>query len=235
MKKSLFLCPTFFMALAILVIAGGNAKGIAQFTQYLPIAVNGTAKFPPHPQPTFGVILVGPKNDHGWNQAHYEGGLFVEAMFPGSQMFIYESLNPADKPATTLEDVVDDMVAEGASLIFTTSDEFEEETVAVAKIYPNVIFINVTGDDAWQEGHDAGLAPSNLGNIMGRMVDIEAIAGCAAALQTQTGKIGYLGPLINFQTRRLAAAAFLGARYCYENIRGMNPDDLEFTVKWIGF
>jgi len=32
------------------------------------------------------------------------------------------------------------------------------------------------------------------------MEDMKAIAGCAAALTTQTGSIGYLGPLINFET-----------------------------------
>jgi simple sugar transport system substrate-binding protein len=41
--------------------------------------------------------------------------------------------------------------------------------------------------------------------------------------------------LINFETRRLAASAYLGARYCYENYRDMNADDLQFTVTWIGF
>ncbi len=40
------------------------------------------------------------------------------------------------------------------------------------------------------------------------------IAGCAAALTTQTGQIGYLGPLINDETRRLASSAYLGAKYC---------------------
>ncbi len=70
---------------------------------------------------------------------------------------------------------------------------------------------------------------------MGRMEDMKAIAGCAAALATETGQIGYLGPLINFETRRLTASAYLGARYCYENFRGENPDDLQFTVTWIGF
>lgn len=44
-----------------------------------------------------------------------------------------------------------------------------------------------------------------------------------------------MGPLINHETRRLTASAYLGARYCYENYRGLNPDDLEFTVTWIGF
>ena len=27
---------------------------------------------------TFGMILVGPQNDHGWSQAHYEAGQYVE-------------------------------------------------------------------------------------------------------------------------------------------------------------
>jgi simple sugar transport system substrate-binding protein len=70
---------------------------------------------------------------------------------------------------------------------------------------------------------------------MGRMEDMKAIAGCAAALNTQSGSLGYLGPLINNETRRLAASAYLGAKYCYENYRGMNPADLQFTVTWIGF
>ncbi|MGD8584022.1 MAG: BMP family ABC transporter substrate-binding protein [Chloroflexota bacterium] len=179
---------------------------------------------------TFGVILVGPRNDRGWSQAHVEGGLYVEENLEGSQMIVFESLNPADKPEATLEGVVSDMVAEGASLILTTSDEFEEDTLTVAENNPDVTFINISGDDAL-----TGEAPANLGNIMGRMEDMKAIAGCAAALATETGQIGYLGPLINFETRRLAASAYLGARYCYENYRDMNADDLQFTVTWIGF
>jgi simple sugar transport system substrate-binding protein len=183
----------------------------------------------------FGVVLVGPRNDHGWSQAHYEGGLYVEASLPNARMIVFESLNPADKPEATLEGVVDDMVADGARLILTTSDEFEEDTLGVAEKYPDITFINISGDDAWAEGQEAGKASPNLSNIMGRMEDMKAIAGCAAALATDTGHLGYLGPLINFETRRLAASAYLGARYCYENYRDLNPDDLRFTVTWIGF
>ncbi|MDH5507544.1 MAG: BMP family ABC transporter substrate-binding protein [Anaerolineae bacterium] len=178
----------------------------------------------------FGLILVGPKNDHGWSQAHYEGGLFAEENMPNTEMILFESLNGADKPEATLEGVVDDMVADGAELIITTSDEFEEDTLGVATKYPEVTFINVSGDDAL-----TGEAPDNLGNIMGRMEDMKAIAGCAAALTTQSGQIGYLGPLVNYETRRLTASAFLGARYCWENYRGMDAADLEYSVSWIGF
>ncbi len=189
-----------------------------------------TAEEPGEAAPlTFGMILVGPMNDHGWSQAHYEGGQYVVENLPGSEMIVFESLNSADKPEATVEGVVDDMVAEGATLILTTSDEFEEDTLKVAQKYPDVIFINVSGDDA-----KTGEAPPNLGNVMGRMEDMKAVAGCAAALATETGSIGYLGPLINFETRRLTAAAFLGAKYCNENLRA-EPLDLTFTVNWIGF
>ena len=178
----------------------------------------------------FGMILVGPKNDHGWSQAHYEGGLYVEENLSNARLIVFESLNPADKPEATLEGVVDDMVADGARLIITTSDEFEEDTLGVAEKYPDVIVINVSGDDAL-----TGEAPANEGNLMGRMEDMKAIAGCAAALATETGQLAYLGPLVNHETLRLVSSAYLGGKYCYENYRGKSPDDLGFIVTWIGF
>jgi len=182
----------------------------------------------------FGVILVGPQNDHGWSQAHYEGGSYVEENVDGTQMIVFESLNSADKPEATLESVTAEMISQGAKLIFTTSDEFEEDTLTVAQENSDVTFINVSGDDAWADGREFQ-APSNLGNLMGRMEDMKAVAGCAAAMATETGKIAYLGPLVNFETRRLVSSAYLGARYCYENYRGLDPADLEFEVVWIGF
>jgi simple sugar transport system substrate-binding protein len=178
---------------------------------------------------TFGMVLVGPKTDRGWSQAHFEGGTYVEEQL-GATMLVFESLNPADSPETTLADVVAEFVDAGASVVFTTSDDFKAETHEVAKAYPDVTFIHVSGD-----GVLSGQAPSNVGNVMGKMEWGKLMDGCAAALATQTGKIGYVGPLINDETRRLVNSTYLGARYCYENYRGLNPDDLEFSVTWIGF
>ncbi len=184
----------------------------------------------------FGMVLVGPQNDRGWSQAHYEGGQYVEQNVPGARMLVFEKLNPADAPETTLADVVANMVDEGAQVIFTASDEFEEDTSKAALDYPEVTFINISGDDAYTGLQADGEAtPANVGNIMGQMEWAKMMAGCAAALTTQTGSIGYLGPLINFETRRLVASAYLGASYCYENYRGMDAADLTFTVTWIGF
>ncbi len=178
---------------------------------------------------TFGMVLVGPRNDRGWSQAHFEGGEYVEEQ-TGTEMLVFESLNPADAPETSLRDVVTEMVDEGASLIFTTSDDFKAETHEVAAEFPEITFMHVSGD-----GVLTGDAPDNVGNVMGQMVWGKLIDGCAAALMTETGQIGYLGPLINNETRRLAASTYLGARHCYETYRDLNPDDLQFRVTWIGF
>lgn len=178
----------------------------------------------------FGVILVGPQNDHGWSEAHYNAGKYVEQNVPNTRMIAFDKLNPADRKGTTLEQVVDDMVSQGAKLILTTSDDFAADTDIVAAKYPNIPFVHISGDHV-----RTGKAPKNVANYMGRMEYMKAAAGCAAALKTQTKQIGYLGPLINYETRRLAASAYQGCRYCYEKYRGGDPDDVRFVVTWIGF
>jgi simple sugar transport system substrate-binding protein len=178
----------------------------------------------------FGIVLVGPYNDHGWSEAHYTAAEYAVAQIPNTRFVYLDKLNAADRPEATLEQVVADMVDQGARVIFTTSDAFMEDTDRVAEQFPDVIFISISGDQVLR-----GVAPANVGNYMGRMEYGKMIAGCAAALATETGHIGYLGPLINDETRRLAASAYLGARYCYENYRGLDPADLQFTVSWIGF
>lgn len=178
----------------------------------------------------FGMVLVGPHDDRGWSQAHYEGGLYVEENIPGTRMLYFESLNAADSPETTLADVVSLFVEEGAQMIITTSDAFEEDTTALAPQYPDITFINVSGDDVL-----TGEAPENVGNVMAMSEWPRLVSGCAAALASNTGQLGYIGPLINAETRRVSASAYLGARYCWENYKGGDPADLQFEVTWIGF
>lgn len=183
----------------------------------------------------FGVVLVGPYNDHGWSEAHYNAGKYVEEKVPNSRMVYLDKLNPADRKGTTLEQIVDDMVSEGAKLIFTTSDDFAADTDVVAAKYPDIDFVHISGDHAHPNKSADKKAPANVANYMSKMEYMKAVAGCAAALKTETKSIGYLGPLINDETRRLASAAYLGCRECYERYRGGDPDELRFTVTWIGF
>jgi len=179
---------------------------------------------------TFGLLLVGPYNDHGWSQAHYDGGKYVERKVPGAKMIYIDKVNPADRPGVTIPQLVDDMVEKGARLIIANSDDMKDGTREAARQHPDVYFLHISGDDVL-----SGKAPSNLSNLMGKMEYTKMMAGLAAALTTQTGKIGYLGPLINEETRRLAASAYLGAKYAWETVLKKKPEDLKFQVTWIGF
>ena len=180
----------------------------------------------------FGMLLVGPYNDNGWSQAHYEAGKYVEENL-GATMLYLDKVNPADRPGTTPDQLAEELVAQGAKLVIFNSDDMKDASTTFAKAHPDVYVIMASGDQVWEDGKAFEAMP-NLTNIMGRMEYGKMMAGCAAALASETGKIGYLGPLINDETRRLAASAYLGAKYCYEKA-GNDPASLSFKVTWIGF
>jgi len=183
---------------------------------------------------TFGMILVGPQNDRGWSQAHYEAGLYLEEQL-GAEMIVLDKVNVADRPETTVDQVIDDMVEQGAQLVFATSDDMRDGAELGAENNPDIPIIWSSGDSAWADGEAYRADLPNLGNTMGRMYYGKMMAGCAAGLTTQTGSIGYLGPLINAETLRLANSAYLGAEYCWSEYRGNDPAALTFSVNWIGF
>lgn len=180
----------------------------------------------------FGMLLVGPYNDNGWSQAHYEAGLYVEEKF-NAKMIYLDKVNPADRPGTTPDQLAEELVAQGAKMIIFNSDDMKDASTTFAKANPDVFVVMASGDQVWKDGKVYEPIP-NLTNVMGRMELGKMIGGCAAALTTETGKIGYLGPLINDETRRLAASAYLGAKHCWEQA-GNDPASLEFKVTWIGF
>ena len=183
---------------------------------------------------TFGMILVGPRDDRGWSQAHFEGGQYIEENL-GATMITIDKVNPADSPNVTVPQIVDDMIAQGAQLIFATSDDMKDGILEAAANHPDVPMIWASGDSAWTEGKDYRGDLENLGNVMGQMEYGKMIAGCAAALQSETGKISFLGPLINDETRRLVNSAYLGAKHCWTEIAGKDASSLSFEVVWIGF
>jgi simple sugar transport system substrate-binding protein len=179
---------------------------------------------------TFGILLVGPYNDRGWSQAHYEAGRYVEEKIPGTKMIYIDKVNPADRPGITIPQLVDDLVEKGARLVIANSDDMKDGIREAAVLHQETYFIHVSGDDVL-----TGKAPKNLSNIMGRMEYGRMMAGFVAALTTRTGKIGFLGPLVNAETRRLAVASYLGARYAWEKVRKKNVHDFSFQITWIGF
>ncbi|HUT20242.1 MAG TPA: BMP family ABC transporter substrate-binding protein, partial [Anaerolineae bacterium] len=127
----------------------------------------------------YGMILVGPQNDRGWSEAHFQGASYAQERVDGARMIVLDKMNSADRPGTTLEQVVDEMVSQGAQLIFTTSDDFADDTDVAATKYPSIPFVHISGDHAI-----TGKAPANVSNFMSKMEYMKAAAGCAAALKT---------------------------------------------------
>jgi len=213
---------------AILVAATLMLSACATKTSEPEAAAEESEKF------IFGLLMVGAYNDQGWSQAHYDAGLYVQENVPGTEMVYIDKVNTADRPGTTPAQLAEELVAKGAKLIIFNSDDMKDSAHEFAAAHPEITVIHASGDGAWVDGNAYQDLP-NLTNVMSRMEYGKEMAGCAAALTSTTGKIGYLGPLINEETRRLAASAYLGAKYCWENVAGNDPTALEFEVMWIGF
>jgi simple sugar transport system substrate-binding protein len=225
MRKNVMYVALLAMAVVLALAACGPA----------PTTVPPTVAPPAEPF-TFGMLLVGAHNDQGWSQAHYDAGLYVEQMIPNSKMIYLENVYSGSPsyPGQTTSQLAEQLVQQGAKLIIFNSDDMKDEATKFAQAHPEIKVIMASGDQVWKEGK-AYIAIPNMVNIMGRMEDTKWIAGCAAALTTQTGKIGYLGALINDETRRLAASAYLGAKYCWTETLHKDPALLSFKVTWIGF
>jgi simple sugar transport system substrate-binding protein len=222
------------LALAMLVAFGcGPAPEKKEAEQEQPAPAQTAQEAQPETKTdefTIGLILVGPYNDKGYSQAQYEGGKYVEAHMPGAKLIYLDKVNPADRPGLTIPQVVDDLIEKGANMIIAGSDDMKDGIVEAAAMHPEKTFVHASGDAAW-----SGQGPANLGNLFGRMEYPKMMAGFTSAMATETGKIGFLGPLINEETRRLVVSAYLGAAHAWTAVRGKDLKDLTFSVKWIGF
>jgi simple sugar transport system substrate-binding protein len=84
---------------------------------------------------TIGLVMVGPYNDQGWSQAHYDGVQYLLGKVPGTKMVYIDKANPADRPGTTVSQLGESLVAQGAKLVIFSSDDMAAATPAI--ILPN--------------------------------------------------------------------------------------------------
>ena len=155
---------------------------------------------------TIGFLYVGPKDDFGYNQAAYEGSLAVEEAFPDATILQAENV-----PETAeAEAVMEDMVEQGADLIFPTSYGHLEFAAKVAAAHPEVMFVH-------QGGLESEPKLDNLGTYFGTVYEPVYTAGIAAGKASTTGKLGYIYAFPIPQTLANINAFTLGAQ-------SVNPD-----------
>lgn len=150
---------------------------------------------------TVGFIYVGPKDDFGYNQAAYEGSQAVADAFPNIEILQAENV-----PETAeSEAVMQDMIDEGADLIFATSYGHLEFAANLAEANPDVIFVHQGG----LEGDDP---LDNLGTYFGTVYEPVYTAGIAAGAATESKKLGYIYAFPIPQTLANINAFTLGAQ-----------------------
>ena len=111
------------------------------------------------------MVYVGPYNDKGWSQAHYDAAQYVMQKIPGSKLVYVDKGNTADRPGTTVSQLAEQLLAQGAKVIAFTSDDMKDEAIAFAKKHTDVPVIFASGDTVWKDGKAFQDLP-NMVNIM---------------------------------------------------------------------
>lgn len=99
-------------------------------------------------------------------------------------------ITPKDGELPTLVSAVDSLVMSGNEVIVLTGFTFEETAGQVAKLYPDVKFILVDGQPLVEGEYQKF---ENVVSVKFAENEAGFLAGVASALETQTGKVGYLG------------------------------------------
>jgi basic membrane protein A len=145
-----------------------------------------------------GVVHIGSVTDGGYNQAHAEGIQAMKRNVPGVEVITVENV-PEGADA---ERVMENMIKQGATLIFAASFGYLEPALRVAARYPDVKFVHPGGYKR---------AP-NLTTYWASTPEAFYLMGMAAGKTTKTNKLGYVVALpISFFLANVNAFQ-LGAR-----------------------
>lgn len=127
-----------------------------------------------------GFIFVGPVNDNGWTQAHYDGGVVALKKAFGDKVQIkYIENVPEGAPSLN---VLNTLASRGYNLIYATSFGYMNQVVQSAKTHPNVVYEMCSGYEL----------ASNLGEYFGRMYEPRFLSGLIAGAMTKSNKIGFV-------------------------------------------
>jgi len=184
------------IAAAALALALGATLGAASAQQKLKI----------------GFIYVGPIGDMGWSYQHEVARRAIVDEFKDKiDTTFLENVNEGPDAERSIEQ----LVRNGAKLVYTTSFGFMDATAKVAKKYPNVMFEHATGYKR----------DKNLATYSGRFYEGRYIQGQIAAKMSKTGTIGYIASFPIPEVIAGINATMLGAQ-------SVRPD-MKVKIIWV--
>ncbi|MBQ8597479.1 MAG: BMP family ABC transporter substrate-binding protein [Lachnospiraceae bacterium] len=145
-----------------------------------------------------GFIMSGSKEETGWNGRHYQGIKEACEAFD-AELLVKENI----KEYTGLcEQAIHELAEEGAGMIILSSYSYSEEVKDLVKAYPGITFYAISS-----EYHS-----DNMTSYFARMYQARYLAGIIAGLKTESGVIGYVAAMPNYEVNRGINAFTLGVK-----------------------
>jgi len=189
--------------------AGSGTSGAAGAPQ-IPDVVAG--KF------NVAMVLIGPHDDGGWSQAHYEGLQYLCEHVANTHT-AYIELVP---DASDSEQVFRSLSRKGFDFIIGTSFGYMDPMATVAAEFPNITYLHLTGYKSNFK---------NFGNFFGAIEDFKYLAGMLAgsrAVKDGNQKIGYMATFPIPEELRLGNAIMRGVKVTCPNC----TMDIRFINTW---
>ncbi|HSR47259.1 MAG TPA: BMP family ABC transporter substrate-binding protein [Anaerolineales bacterium] len=162
------------------------------------------------------MVLIGPHDDGGWSEAHWDGLNYVADNVEGTHV-AYIELVPEGADS---EQVFRSLARKGFDLIIGTSFGYMDPMEIVATEFPDQMFIHLTGFKT---------NGTNYGNMFGEMEVFKYLAGMLAGSRAKTDgnpRLGYMATFPIPEELRLGNAIMLGAKRtcpeCTMDVRWIN-------------
>ena len=162
------------------------------------------------------MVLIGPHDDAGWSQAHYEGLQYVCENIEDSHVAYIENV----PEGAASEQVFRSLSRKGFDFIIGTSFGYMDPMAAVAEEFPDTTYLHLTGFKS---------NGTNFGNFFGAMENFKYLAGMLAGSRAKADgnpKLGYMATFPIPEELRLGNALMLGAKQtcpeCTMDVRFIN-------------
>lgn len=173
-----------------------NKKGFVSIIALITLILVGITFYqlkesqPLLPQPDLKVVMItdsGSIDDKSFNQGTWEGVLRYEEEAGGIDA---SYLTPADNSTEAFLTSIDNAVLSGAEVIVTPGFAFEEAIGKAHQQYPKVKFVLIDGQPLVGDEY---VMEKNVQSISFKEQEASFLTGVATALQSQTGKVGFIG------------------------------------------
>ncbi len=134
-----------------------------------------------------------------WVQSHEEGRRHIEEVFGGK--ITTRSYFGASNPEKA-ESAIEQAIADGAQVVFTTAPPLSRATLKAAVAYPKIRFLNCSVSQAY----------SSIRTYYGRIFEAKFITGAIAGAMAQNNRIGYIASYPIFGAPASINAFAMGAQ-----------------------